>query len=471
MKDEEMNGAAQPNTERKPKRRNRLFGCVVAGGTLFLVSITVLAFGLAIYSNWLDRRIAELEHRIRDKGQPVTLDELAATYPEVPDEENAALAYSKALTRIEEIDPNMDRSIGLVLTLHDMNPEEQPPEWLQNAIANTVNELDSVYALLEEATEKKRAQFEIDFSRLMQATPPHVVPLRNCARVESLRLRLALENNDSDLAARSQKSALHLAEVMRLEPVTLSQLVRISIFGITVDSLGQYLNHGTLHDDDARKLMAVYAEAEDPDAIIRTFIAERCVTTCSLESMLTDNTVEGTPIQKASQRLFPMYHWLQRQLMAKVNRIRLLTKFEPLVELEDEPWKKRIEYWSEHRPIETEVRPSLDLSRNLIPPMYEALPAFARGLALLRMARTALAIELYRSNYGHLPADLDALVPEYLPEVPEDPFDGKPMRYVKLPQGYKLYTVFANLQDDGGRQAEPSEGSSYDGDWVFEVRR
>lgn len=41
-------------------------------------------------------------------------------------------------------------------------------------------------------------------------------------------------------------------------------------------------------------------------------------------------------------------------------------------------------------------------------------------------------------------------MPKYLPEVPADPFDRKPMRYKFTEQGLLIYSVYENKVDDGG---------------------
>jgi hypothetical protein len=50
-----------------------------------------------------------------------------------------------------------------------------------------------------------------------------------------------------------------------------------------------------------------------------------------------------------------------------------------------------------------------------------------------RLAAASLAIQLYRADHaGAFPPSLDALVPDYLPRVPQDPLStgGEPIRYV-----------------------------------------
>ncbi len=46
---------------------------------------------------------------------------------------------------------------------------------------------------------------------------------------------------------------------------------------------------------------------------------------------------------------------------------------------------------------------------------------------------------------------LDDLVPDYLPEVPDDPFGGGPLVYRRTATGYLLYSVGRDQRDDGGR--------------------
>jgi hypothetical protein len=52
------------------------------------------------------------------------------------------------------------------------------------------------------------------------------------------------------------------------------------------------------------------------------------------------------------------------------------------------------------------------------------------SIAHLRCGRTACAVERFRLKYGQLPDKLEQLVPEFLPNIPIDPFDGKQLRYV-----------------------------------------
>jgi hypothetical protein len=75
----------------------------------------------------------------------------------------------------------------------------------------------------------------------------------------------------------------------------------------------------------------------------------------------------------------------------------------------------------------------------------------------LAATRAVLALEAYRFERGALPKSLEELVPTYLSAVPQDGFDGNPLRY--LPERALVYSVGADLLDEGGLADEPDEGN------------
>jgi hypothetical protein len=79
------------------------------------------------------------------------------------------------------------------------------------------------------------------------------------------------------------------------------------------------------------------------------------------------------------------------------------------------------------------------------------LPSTGLTLARRNVALAILAIERYRRNHAETPpADLAALVPAYLKDVPMDPFTGTPVKYRLQRDGYVVYSVDVDRKDDGG---------------------
>jgi hypothetical protein len=63
-------------------------------------------------------------------------------------------------------------------------------------------------------------------------------------------------------------------------------------------------------------------------------------------------------------------------------------------------------------------------------------------------ARLLLALGAYRAAQGRLPEALEALVPEYIDEVPRDPVDGRELGY--CPEAGLFYSIGDDLADGGG---------------------
>ncbi|WP_265596301.1 hypothetical protein [Verrucomicrobium sp. BvORR106] len=86
------------------------------------------------------------------------------------------------------------------------------------------------------------------------------------------------------------------------------------------------------------------------------------------------------------------------------------------------------------------------------------LDEFAQCITAHRLTLLQIAIRRYELDQDKLPAQLDELVPKYLPAVPTDPFANAPMRW--NPNKQALYSVGLDFIDDGGkfwRPAAPGE--------------
>jgi hypothetical protein len=113
----------------------------------------------------------------------------------------------------------------------------------------------------------------------------------------------------------------------------------------------------------------------------------------------------------------------------------------------------------------------------------QSLPVLGAILRRVEMAEAAkqtvtaaMALKRYQLKHGDYPANLDALVPEFVSAVPFDPVDGQPLRYRLNADGtFVLYSVGENGVDDGG---DPSLGKYVTGsnyywenfqalDWVW----
>lgn len=68
----------------------------------------------------------------------------------------------------------------------------------------------------------------------------------------------------------------------------------------------------------------------------------------------------------------------------------------------------------------------------------------------LQGTRTVLALKCFQIDHNRLPNTLSELVPQYFPSVPEDAFDGKPLRF--LADKKLLYSIGTDLKDSQGQE-------------------
>jgi len=104
-----------------------------------------------------------------------------------------------------------------------------------------------------------------------------------------------------------------------------------------------------------------------------------------------------------------------------------------------------------HRGFYDRLRfPSANSAAALVKTMSRALRAETERATIL----SAVALKRYQLRHGRLPPTLDALTPDFLPSVPTDYIDGKPLKYSLNPNGsFRLYSVGEDGVDNSGSTA------------------
>jgi hypothetical protein len=87
-------------------------------------------------------------------------------------------------------------------------------------------------------------------------------------------------------------------------------------------------------------------------------------------------------------------------------------------------------------------------------------------------AITTIAVIRFKQNTSDYPENLDDLVTAgYLKSMPMDPWSDRPLVYKRTDDGFILYGIGSNFEDDGGKVARDDKGKvkkrADEGDWVF----
>jgi hypothetical protein len=105
--------------------------------------------------------------------------------------------------------------------------------------------------------------------------------------------------------------------------------------------------------------------------------------------------------------------------------------------------------------------------RVLAPAVTRVSELSYRARAQIEALITTIAVMRYRRAHGDYPESLDRLLEaDLLKKLPMDPYSDKPLVYKRTADGFVLYSLGADFDDDGGLHSNwgrDTEG----GDYVF----
>lgn len=104
-----------------------------------------------------------------------------------------------------------------------------------------------------------------------------------------------------------------------------------------------------------------------------------------------------------------------------------------------------------HPTTTTELEDRYTMSFILLPAIDAMIAAGARTEASQDVVDAMIAAERFQRDTGEPPRNLESLVPDYLPAVPNDPFDGQPLRYVLEDDEVVVYSIGRDNIDNGGQ--------------------
>jgi len=451
-------------------------------GALLLVAI-------ALFLVWLrwPAEPAYCQH-LRQSGSPATLQELDASYPRVPDDQNPALVYLDIFTEAQA------REQALYSNGNASTPVQH--DWIsrREALLETIPIVgeaklergDSLPAEMREASQEfslavsgpiskaliaqarepvAPARYPIDLKQGYNIELPHLMKLRALARYLSLESLLAADSGDTETATNAILAIFPLARSLEAEPLYISQLVRAALLSIAIHAQEEALNRAAFSDQQLRAMERSLQEALPPlDAgmFLRDALAGDYLSAISMD--------HASSMLKLGENLFTLPI---RELVAFEDVTRLLHGhiFAVMMREAESPGNRAPLPLQLHRTVDEFPGMRAQIAALLVEHAWPAggkmLLAEWRIRAQLRIAATALAVERYRLAEGALPGSLEDLVPAYLDAVPVDPFGNGTLRYRIKPNGeFVVYSFGQDREDDLG---EELEDSWKEGDITFTV--
>lgn len=435
------------------------------------ILIILLLIGLAAFAVFRLRLRSKLRARmaaIRAAGYPVTCAELDKWYTIPENAENAAYTIIDAFSYYKLWGKDKSKPLPVVGRAKLPARTEPLPEEMKAVINQYVTDNNEALELLHTGAAIKHCRYPVDFTRGFEASIPYLSDMRSAARLLAVEAILHADNDDPESAARSVISVFGVARSLTEEPMIISQLVRISHQALALSVIERAINRTEFTDDQLLELARAVAEAENRSTMVRAFAGERCQVLSGLrEPASLDGALFGTDLPPA-----PILELYKALGLADMDALIYLDLTNEYIEAASLPLHKRE---NAARAIEVKYQKISQihvLLHILMPAISRVYTIELRGIAHLRSARVALAVQRYRLASGKLPDTLGDLVPAYLQAVPTDPFDGKELRYKKLEAGFVVYSIGEDLSDDGGKEmpkdSKERRNSKWDATFIVE---
>lgn len=494
MSEEKPTGATPPALPKKP--RSRLPWLVAVIVCFLIPPITFLIwYGSTHTSN--ASAIRALETEARKHGEPITLAELQAKYPPIPDAQNAAVAL---LAVWEEEDPAFWQAYldGEAPPSGRHYPSYDPALPYLGANARRIprtgplpsNSLAAAEAYLKAnadhlarvhaALQRPHFRFPVKIEDGPDALLPHLSQLRIEAENFEIAALLASERGDKPAAIPALHDTARSGQILAEEPIFLSQLVRRACLEITLNSVEQLLSRQSLTKEELDQLQSLLDQINLRGVARSALIDERPFSLSVFNpdvmarALRNNSSEDGTDSpEQTAHRLRIGYSALQMLGFWDRDRRLMLQTFHGAIELAGQETPESLTNFDalfEAASQEARKFPPKIFSAMLLPALQRVPLRFATFEARRRAALVALAVERYRLDHqDRIPDTLEALVPDYLPAIPSDPLDGQPIRFSKLGPGYVVYSVGEDREDDGG--TEHVRGKIEHTDITFTVER
>lgn len=309
---------------------------------------------------------------------------------------------------------------------------------------------------------------------------PHLASAKGVCALLSLRASANLAAGNSDAALDDVRMGLRFVNSLEQDGFIISELVRIASVHLIMQPVWEGMVQHRWTEPQLKTLQEQFEKYDWMPSLERSLGAERAAGMATIDWIKKQNSgkrldaIGGTEGEEnlnpgnAAVSLMPRGWWD----MEKVSYARIAETLIANVERASKPGAAaKIDQLDESRII----RRGLDavwhheIMANLIAPaVNKAHRKFCAAQVATGEAAVACALERARIANGSYPQSLDALTPKFLTRAPIDFMSGTPFRYRVDGDGYVLYSVGWNQQDDNGRPGKTMFDDK-DGDWVWRV--
>jgi hypothetical protein len=426
---------------------------------LTLVAVGVLALVVWVWGSYSRAyHVVETEvARLKAAGEPITSREMHAYHQPPAGTSDTTHLWLAALDSFDEQKLHTDgKALPIVgersdaaLTSGDLPAAEA----FLAAYAPTIE------ATLVAASAEGECRFPVEFEMGFSALLPNAQKMRTVSRLMVLRGRVAMAKGDAEQAVESVEAQFGASRALSHQLLLIEHLVRLATASVALREVESLVSGGDppgvqLTGEQLARLQRHMDALDFQHGLTESLIGERGMGYHTFHHMeqMAGSEFSGRPNPGEGSLTRPadcaIYLGFVREMVAASR----------------ESWPAALDAAKQ-----TEIRlQQLAGSRNplerynamvtllVMPATAKSFEATGRNLALREAMLAAVAAERHRLAHGKLPAKLTDVVPEFLPGVPTDPFDGQPIHMADKGDALLFYSVGKDRKDGGGAEKEHS---------------
>ncbi len=372
----------------------------------------------------------------------------------IPKDDNAWFTYYDAVEKFESYRVNKIHN-------PDLNPSSIDSMGLTNenidAVKKYIQDNKEILKLSAKAYKQKDFQVPRDYKMGADEKTPNLLAVRSFVFLLALNGDLLAKEGKYKEAAELYMQGLHLGVGVGRNGVLIMGMINIALESIVFKHLIAFLSNYDVDADTCRYLINEISRWEKTRSSFTDFMDN--------EAVFIHYTIEMLKTGKMSSN---------RQMQA-VAEVRWFMDREERI-YENQYLKDRsivtIDYKKACEALPDDIDaalPKFTILPRILYPNYKraykqnVLSKMEYGGILL-----AAGLKLYRKEKGKYPESLSELVPDYLKEIPKDPYspDGK-FVYKKDGENVQLYTIGPDMKDGGGKAGVLHRDLESMGDIIF----
>jgi hypothetical protein len=385
--------------------------------------------------------------------------------PPVPNCENAALVYKEAFSVL----PNDSQWPGCPDALDEIQDAgESKIAQLADTLGPYLTAADNSLELCAEGASLERCRFPLRYEDAVAMIMEHLVMMKRTVKMLVARGIISVHSGRLHEAAADCRVALRMSLHLSQEPVMTSQSTHVAMSGYCWHLLDRVALSPSTSVDDLRGLLDEVLLASRTQEFMNAMKHDRA---CTMRAVYDDLVAKGVDLQTAMAG-FPGRDDASKPRLSGLSgptvrddEAEYLRIMRGYIAAMDKPYGDAIQ---EMRRVEQSAAalPDYSVARCLTSTVVPSFEMHTIYVANVNVRIIGVAAVLYRRAHGEYPSSLADLSPEFLPEIPKDPFRGNEFLYKKTGNDFVVYSIGQDLVGDSGKPGQPEERPKL-GDIVF----